>query len=75
MEEEKAFAWAVVNKENGSIMDDGVDDEQGNMLVCYPVFKKKSDAVSYRNETYGEHRQQFAVAKVLIQRIPTNINT
>ena len=66
MERKKPTAWTVILKESGKIMDDGIDDKKGNMLVLYPVFRRKNDAISYYKETYGKDKQ-FKIVKVLLE--------
>lgn len=50
----KEKGWAIYSEEKKCLMDDGEDDKKGNLLVFFPIFRRKKDAQTYKREAYGK---------------------
>ena len=61
---ENIKAWAVARKDN-SLFDDGINSKDGELIVCFPIFRKKSHAIKYKRDTFGNVRYAKGLSKVI----------
>ena len=60
----KIKAWAIARTKDDSLFDDGINAKDGELLVCFPVFRKKSHAMKYKKDTFG-NKYARGISKVV----------
>lgn len=69
-------AWAVERVSDNTLFDDG-EEVDGKLLILYPIFKKKDDAILYIRKTYsGKYGRGLAKAIpcTITYSLPTRTN-